>query len=192
LFDISVSYLINDHNHDVDEVLSFIRDFNKAGCNMLRFAFAQPPKDIETETGVIPTKESIFSYIEKLRPVIEAENSPECMTMLVNADDEHDIYNKPRTLPCFARFVYPTIGFDGWLYQCSQSSSPNFHQTALGDLNTENFWDLLYNYEGDQLDNYFKSCSQKLTDSGCRCDRKEHILNEGVIASRVFDDVLKV
>ena len=61
--------------------------------------------------------------------------TPNCSILIVDADQEHDIYNKPRTLPCFARYIFPTVGFfDGWLYNCSQSSAPNFHSSALGDL----------------------------------------------------------
>ena len=36
-------------------------------------------------------------------------------------------------------YLFPTIGFDGWLYNCSQSSAPNFRSTALGDLTKKIF-----------------------------------------------------
>ena len=72
--------------------------------------------------------------------------TPNCSILIVDADQEHDIYNKPRTLPCFARYIFPTVGFDGWLYNCSQSSAPNFHSSALGDL-TKMILELFYNYQ---------------------------------------------
>ena len=104
----------------------------------------------------------------------------------MDADDDYDIYNKPRTVPCFARYIFPTVGFDGWLYNWSQSSAPNFRASALGDLTKSNFWDLYYNYEIENFNKYLLSCSKKINDSGCRCDRKEHVLNQNIIDSKVF------
>ena len=86
-------------------------------------------------------------------------------------------------MPCFARFVYPTVGFDGWLYHCSQSSAPNFRLMALGDLNKYNFWDLFYNYDISRMDEYFDQCGANMKKTGCRCDRKMHILNQNAINS---------
>tara|TARA_B100000242_G_C43009306_1_gene469186 strand:+ start:535 stop:882 length:348 start_codon:yes stop_codon:yes gene_type:complete len=108
------------------------------------------------------------------------------MIIVANPDLDHGIYNKPRTLPCYARYLFPTIGFDGWLYNCSQSSAPNFRSTALGDLTKNDFWDLFYNYDSKNLDSYLSICNKKIADSGCRCDRKEHIVNQSVIDSKVF------
>ena len=108
------------------------------------------------------------------------------MIIVANPDLDHGIYNKPRTLPCYARYLFPTIGFDGWLYNCSQPSAPNFRSTALGDLTKNDFWDLFYNYDSKNLDSYLSICNKKIADSGCRCDRKEHIVNQSVIDSKVF------
>ena len=190
LFDLSATYLINGRNHDVAQVQRFICDFKAAGCNMLRFAFAQPPRGIETADGVVPTADDVRLYGEKLRPVIAAADSAACTTMLVDADSDHDIYDKARTVPCFARFSYPTVGFDGWLYHCSQSSAPNFHGMAIGDLNSDDFWPLLYDYDGERLGDYFSACGLRMNQEGCRCDRKEHVLNARVIASGAFDDLV--
>ena len=108
---------------------------------------------------------------------IEKYKNNECPILFVDADEEYNIFNKAQSLPCFARYVYPTVGFDGWLYNCSQSSAPNFRESALGDLNKNNFWDLFYNYEDKNFKDYFKSCNLKIKNSNCRCDRKEHLLN---------------
>ena len=185
-FDISAAYLVNIHNHDVNEVNHFIDDFQDAGCNLLRFTFPQPPRDIKTEPGVVPTKDEIRSYKRKLDPIINEENNKNCVTMMTDADSQHDIFKKPRTLPCFARFVYPTVGFDGWLYHCSQSSAPNFRPMSLGNLNKYDFWELFYNYDLSKPEEYFKQCGSKMKSTGCRCDRKMHVLNQSVINSSVF------
>ena len=186
IFDMSAAYLVNVHNHDKKEVRRFINHFQDAGCNVLRFTFPQPARGIETEPGVVPSSIEIIKYKKTLSPIINAASSDNCLTMMVDADTDHTIFQKPRTLPCFARFVYPTVGFDGWLYNCSQSSAPNFRLSALGDLNKYDFWDLFYNYDISRKDEYFEQCGAKMKKTGCRCDRKMHVLNQGVIDSLTF------
>lgn len=185
-FDMSAAYLINIHNNEKNEVRQFINDFRDAGCHLLRFTFPQPPRGIITDPGVVPNKDDIKKYKKNLVPIIEQANGEKVVTMLTDADADHDIFFKPRTLPCFARFVYPTVGFDGWLYHCSQSSAPNFRPMALGDLNQNDFWDLFYNYDISDEKLYFQNCSLKMESTGCRCDRKMHLLNTGVIDSSTF------
>ena len=77
----------------------------------------------------------------------------------------------------FCKIHLPDRGYDGWLYNCSQSSAPNFHGTALGDLSQAKFWDLYYDYDASDFKKYFEECSRKLDESGCRCDRKMHLAN---------------
>lgn len=185
-FDLSAAYLVNVNSAKSYDYENFINNFMKAGCNLLRFTFPQQPKGINTEIGVIPSKKEKDYYkkdLEKLK--IRYENS-KCSILIVDADDDHNIYDKPRTIPCFARYVFPTIGFDGWLYNCSQSSAPNFRLSALGDLKINNFWDLYYNYKVEKFNDYLISCSKNINDTGCRCDRKEHILNQQIIDSKIF------
>ncbi len=185
-FDLSAAYLVNINSANVNDYENFINDFMGAGCNVLRFSFPQPPKDIKTEKGVVPTQEEINFYISDLNKLKKKYENENCLIIITNPDGEHDIYNKPRTLPCYARYLFPTVGFDGWLYNCSQSSSPNFRSTALGNLNIDDFWKLFYNYDSQNLDNFMSVCNKKIGNSGCRCDRKEHIVNQSVINSKVF------
>ena len=186
-FDLSAAYLVNIESAKVQDYKNFISDFSKAGCNLLRFTFPQPPKDIKTELGVIPTIEEKEFYKNDIREIIANFEDKYCSIIIVDADQDLNIFNKPRTLPCVARYLFPTVGFDGWLYNCSQSSSPNFRTTGLGDLNKNNFWDLYYNYENKNINNYMKICGTNLTNSGCRCDRKEHLVNQGVESSKIFE-----
>jgi sulfatase maturation enzyme AslB (radical SAM superfamily) len=176
-FDLSAAYLLNVHSAKIDDCKKFIENFIDAGCNLLRFTFPQPPKDIITEKGVVPNPEEKKEYKEKIQELILKYKNDECPIIFVDADEQFNIYNKPQTLPCYARYIYPTVGFDGWLYNCSQSSAPNFRDTALGDLNKEDFWKLYYNYQADDFNNYSKKCNLAIKNSGCRCDRKEHIVN---------------
>jgi MoaA/NifB/PqqE/SkfB family radical SAM enzyme len=185
-FDLSAAYLVNIKSANITDYETFINDFMNAGCNVLRFSFPQPPKDIKTEIGVVPTQEEINIYIAELNKLKKKYENDNCLILIANADSDHNIYNKPRTIPCYARYLFPTVGFDGWLYNCSQSSAPNFRSTALGDLNKDNFWDLFYNYDGNNLNNFLITCNKKISESGCRCDRKEHIVNQSIINSKVF------
>ena len=188
-FDISAAYLINIHNNEVEEINQFLKHFRDEVCsNVIRFTFPQPPKDIPQKKGVVPNPIEKANYVKKLSSFIESSSSEKTNVFIVDADGEHDIFNKPRTNPCFARFIYPTVGYDGWLYHCSQSSSPNFRPMALGDLNKNSFWSLFYDYDENNFTNHLKSCSQKMEETGCRCDRKMHVTNSKVISSNVFDE----
>ena len=137
-FDLSAAYLLNTYSAKNDDIKSFIEEFISAGCNLLRFTFPQPPKDVVTEAGTVPN-ENEKEFKHKVLEIIDEYKNNDCPILFIDADEEHNIFNKAQTLPCYARYVYPTVGFDGWLYNCSQSSAPNFRDTALGDLNKNNF-----------------------------------------------------
>jgi len=185
-FDLSAAYLVNIHSGNTYDYEKFINDFIEAGCNLLRFTFPQQPKDIKTEKGVVPTEKEIVKYKLELEKLKIKYSNNDCSILVIDADSENDIYNKPRTIPCYARYVYPTVGFDGWLYNCSQSSAPNFRNAALGNLNEKNFWDLFYNYDSENFKIFSSNCNSKITNSGCRCDRKEHVVNSSIIESKIF------
>jgi MoaA/NifB/PqqE/SkfB family radical SAM enzyme len=185
-FDLSAAYLVNIHSGNEYDYEKFINEFMDAGCNLIRFTFPQQPKGIKTDEGVIPSESEKNKYkntLEKLK--IKYENS-KCSILIVDADSDHNIYKKPRTIPCYARYIFPTVGFDGWLYNCSQSSSPNFRSAALGNLNIKDFWELYYDYNVSNFKNFMSICSQKINDSGCKCDRKEHVLNQKIIDEKII------
>ena len=180
-FDISASYLVNKFNNGEQEIRKFVNDFKKAGCDLVRFTFPQLPRGKTMgELPTVPNREECIEYKEILLPLVDELNSKDCSVIFVDADSDYDIYRKPRTLPCIARWVYPTVGFDGWLYHCSQSSAPNFRKMALGNLETRNFWDLYYDYNPDKLAEYFYKTEMIMDEVHCRCDRKEHILNQAL------------
>ena len=185
--DLSAAYLINKTNDNLDEIKKFIKDFKNAGCNFLRFSFLQKPKDIQLCDKTLPSLKEQEKIKSKILDYIISQDSPECKVKLIDIDKDEEIYRKKRTVPCFARFIFPTVGYDGWLYNCSQSSAPNFHSTAMGNLAENNFWDLFYKYNISNQKDFFSSCSEKIKKSGCRCDRKMHLANKAIIKSNVFD-----
>lgn len=187
-FDISAAYLLNKFNSSKKEIERFILDFQNAGCNLLRFSFAQPPRGlidqekIDTVPDVYEKNEMMF----ELKNWINNFNNDDCTVLVVDPDKENNIFYKDRTLPCVARFIYPTVGFDGRLYQCSQSAAPNFKDTEIGDLKSTNFWDLYYNYDVTDFIGFFKKSGETIAKTGCRCDRKEHIANTKIAESKLF------
>lgn len=185
-FDLSAAYLVNIHSGNEYDYEKFINEFMDAGCNLIRFTFPQQPKDIITENGVVPTESEKNNYKNALEKLKNKYENSKCSILIVDADADHDIYDKPRTIPCFARYLFPTVGFDGWLYNCSQSSAPNFRSAALGDLNKKDFWDLYYDYDAKDFKGFINTCAKKITNSGCRCDRKEHVLNQKIIDEKII------
>jgi len=190
LFDISAAYLVNNQNWMESEVTGFIEDFKLAGCHLLRFTFPQPPRETPLADGIIPTKSDVSFALSKLTPIVNSSSTEQCRVMIVDADTDHSIFHKPRTNPCFARWIYPTVGYDGWLYHCSQSGSPNFRPMALGDLNKKGFWDLFYDYDVTDFAGYMGACGKVMNETGCRCDRKMHVTNQSVIDTGVFNSNL--
>ena len=176
--DISVSYLVNQFTCSKEEVMKFIADFKAAGVDLIRFSCPQIPRgDVMGENEFVPTQAEYNTYIDGLIKDIEAANDENCRVLVAKNEDK---FLKARTVPCFARFIYPTIGYDGWLYHCSQSSGSNFRSQAFGDLSKSNFWDLLYDYDSKNLDGYFAGCAKKMEENNCRCDRKEHTVNTSI------------
>jgi len=189
-FDISAAYLVNGLNNTNDEIRKFVADFSEAGCNLIRFTFPQLPRGkVAAELPTVPSAGECARYRYRLQPLIEELDNESCRVLFVDADHEHDIFRKARTTPCVARFVYPTVGFDGWLYHCSQSSAPNFRQMALGNLAERRFWDVFYDYDADHLEKYFAECERIMKEVNCRCDRKEHLVNTGIVNSGVFSGI---
>jgi hypothetical protein len=185
LFDMSATYLVCGLNSTEDEIRKFVSDFKGAGCNLIRFTFPQPPRGrVFDRLLQVPNEGECEEYKRTLLPIIEELNDESCKVIFVDADREHAIYQKPRTSPCVARWVYPTIGFDGWLYHCSQSSAPNFRAISLGNLNERGFWDCYYDY--DVGEGYFERLESRMEGVGCRCDRKEHLVNKGVKESGIW------
>lgn len=185
--DVSAAYLVNRYNCEEKEIVKFIKDFTDAGCNLLRFTFAQPPRGkVEKNLDTVPTKDECETYSIILNRIVKEYDSEKCRILLVDADKENNFFRKSRTLPCVARFIYPTVGFDGRLYHCSQSAAPNFKDIDLGNLKDHSFKELYYNYDVGDFKKYFSDLGKKMNKVGCRCDRKEHTVNTKIQKSNLF------
>lgn len=189
--DLSATFLVNSFNCSTEEVRKAIDDLRNTGFDLIRFTFPQAPRGHDAAMDPwIPQREQIDECLERLTPVIEAENGEKCQVLILDLDSDYDIYRKPRTLPCFARFVFPSIGFDGYLSHCSESAAPHFRKLALGNLATRDFWDLFYDYDAGALSEYLKNAGELMQKSNCKCDRKEHVVNDALVRSGAFSDVV--
>ena len=144
------------------------------------YVCAAPKGKVEENLDTVPTKEECEQYTNLLNNIVENEDSESCKILFIDADKENDLFRKPRTLPCVARFIYPAVGFDGRLYHCSQSAAPNFKEIELGNLKDKSFKELYYNYDISDFKTYFANLNKKMNKVGCRCDRKEHIVNQKI------------
>ncbi|MFC1705708.1 sugar phosphate nucleotidyltransferase [Planctomycetota bacterium] len=185
--DISATYLVSGMNNSEEEIAKAIRELREAGADLVRFTFPQKPRGYSTELApYIPERDAVESDMKRLRPLIEAENSDQCQVLIMDLDANPAARN-PRTLPCFARFVFPSIGFDGWLSHCSESAAPHFRQLAIGDLNRRDFWDIFYEYDAERFGQYLAGAAEKMNRLKCKCDRKEHVVNARLGESGEFD-----
>ena len=173
--DIGTNYLITNVNNKNSEIEKAIQDFLNNGSSLVRFSFPQLPRGKQKEVGtIIPDLSDRKEIAPRVSKIIEKFKSHN----IFFSDPETSLgIDGARTLPCFSRFIYPAVGYDGNLYHCSQSASPVFDDMKLGDLVEKNFWELYYNYNPDKLEDMLQSQHQLMKKNDCRCDRKEHVTN---------------
>ena len=151
---VNVNYLITHTNNHLSGMLSMYDDCMKAGATAVRYSVAQHPKFATYSTA--PVDEVQFKVLQALDHAVV-----------------YDEYRDERqAVPCWARWLYPTISFDGHLARCSETSSPTWDSIRLGDLADRSFWDLYYDYSSNDTD--------KIAQANCMCDRKLAITNERI------------
>jgi MoaA/NifB/PqqE/SkfB family radical SAM enzyme len=176
--DLSVSYLITRLNNDSAEIKRAIRDISAAGADLIRFTFPQVPRGMESEAGsIIPSREEARQIFDRVAPMIRAMSTERTRTLILDMDAKFNVVPR-RVLPCVARFVFPAVGFDGFLYHCSQSAAPQFRALALGNLEERDFWDAYYDYDVEDFWNTMhREAYSVMKRLDCRCDRKEQCVN---------------
>ncbi|MBN2752890.1 MAG: radical SAM protein [Rhodospirillaceae bacterium] len=175
--DMAANYLLTRVNSDTKTVEQGLRDIIDTGVDVIRFSFPQLPRGSESVDGtVIPNRAEIEEIYQRLKPVIDDHTSDKTNVVLLDVDGE-SAFTERRTLPCFARFIYPAISYDGYLSNCSQSGAPHFRDMSLGNLQEVDFWDAFYNYDTEDIWLTYELQHTKITKNDCRCDRKEHTVN---------------
>lgn len=176
--DVSSNYLVTNVNCSRDEVSKGIENLIDAGVDSIRFSFPQLPRGIDKHEGtIIPNREQVKKIYSDIKPVIDRYKNCKTKVILIDYDAENQI-NESRTLPCFSRFIYPAISYDGYLSNCSQSAATHFKDMSLGNLQNIDFWDAFYDYDENDIFNFMKKEFEKMIKNDCRCDRKEHTVNQ--------------
>ena len=171
--DINTTYLLTTSNSSIEEVSRSIDDLSSLGVNTLRFSFPQVPRNYDyNQNGNIFVMDR-KNLIDKIEELISSKKNISTSVSIVDPDTKYNI-DQLRAIPCYARFAHPAIGLDGYLYHCSESSSPDFHDQSLGNLKDTNFWDLYYSYNKDEVEKSFKLMEK----NKCMCDRKLFIVNK--------------
>ncbi len=181
--DIAANYLITRVNCSSKEITDGIENLISAGVDAIRFSFPQLPRGTETVDGTImPTRAEVEEIYNRILPIVESYKSASTNVILMDYDRDNQI-DLRRTLPCFARFIYPAISYDGYLSNCSQSGAAHFKNMALGNLQHRDFWDAFYDYDASDFWGFLDRQHDKMIANDCRCDRKEHTTN------RMFRDL---
>ena len=178
---IGATYLVTSANNSGKEIKESIKICDEIGIETLRFSMPQTPRGytLADEEDIIIKEKT--KEIERISNIISETKSQNCVVNAVDPDKDFKI-DKARYLPCFARFVHPAIGFDGQLYHCSESSSPNFSSMSLGNLEERGFWESYYDYDLEKI----KDAFSEMETNACVCDRKLFIVNKNISESKSF------
>ena len=179
---IGATYLVTSANNSNDEIKESIKICDEIGVETLRFSMPQIPRgyNLTDEEDIIIKEKS--AEIKRISDVVSDTKTNNCVVSAVDPDKDFKI-DKRRYLPCFARFVHPAIGFDGQLYHCSESSSPNFSSMSLGNLENKGFWESYYDYDLEKI----KDAFVEMEKNDCMCDRKLFIVNKNINQSKNFN-----
>jgi MoaA/NifB/PqqE/SkfB family radical SAM enzyme len=151
LLQINVNYLVNQWNNDAEGFKQMYNDVMSVGADVVRFSVAQQPHF--GESSVVP--ESIdWTLVQGLSGV----------QIYPQWQDEAQV------VPCWARWLFPAVSYDGWLARCSETASPTWDETRLGSLHDHSFWDLYYDY--------CNFSTKLLKAAQCQCDRKQMWANQ--------------
>ena len=182
VIDINTTYLLTVHNCSLEEISKSIEDLQSLEVDTLRFSFPQVPRkyDYKQKTNIFIENRS--ELIKEIKNLIKKKQNNKTFVSIVDPDSKYEI-NELRAIPCYARFAHPAIGLDGYLYHCSESSSPDFHDQSLGNLKDKNFWELYYSYNKENVEKDFKLMAK----NGCMCDRKLFIVNREFQKTGILD-----
>tara|TARA_A100001015_G_C15005436_1_gene720429 strand:- start:65 stop:1195 length:1131 start_codon:yes stop_codon:yes gene_type:complete len=183
VIDINTTYLLTKYNCGLDEISASINSLSDLGVDTLRFSFPQVPRKYDYNQKGNIFIEDRKTLIYEINNLIEKKKTNKTFISIVDPDTLYNI-NELRALPCYARFAHPAIGLDGYLYHCSESSSPDFHDQSLGNLKNNNFWDLYYSYDKETVEKSFKLMKK----NKCMCDRKLFIVNREIQKTGLLEE----
>ncbi len=164
-FKLIATYLITEHNALVEEIQAFVEDMFGLGVDHLRLSEPIKPVMGSEDRSSVTFPEVSTQTSSRIREFVESLRAD-------HPDKIHylDFPATPlRVLPCYARWMVPTIGYDGFLYPCCLTASDQFSRLRLADLRSTPFWRA---YRADaRLDH---------RSANCQCDRKSVCINSAV------------
>lgn len=159
---IRATYLLTNENSG-DSVDSFIKIFSDIGVDTIRFSVPIYPKMGNQDRKTI--HEEISE--KKLKEL-------EDFFLNIKKENEKIVYldfpsSSERVLPCFTRHIFPTIGYEGYLYPCCSVASKEFEILRIADLKEQSFWESFYKIK------YLDYIS-----ANCQCDRNSSETNKEI------------
>lgn len=163
LLKVRATSLITGQNATLDEVTRCMDDFVALGIDSLRFSVPIVARMAERdERGRFPqVAPADLAAIER---EIAARNAHDHRIVFQRFDA-----NTRRTLPCYTRWLMPTIGYDGYLYPCCLVATAEFASLRIGDLKAADFWST-----------YHSERSLPYAHANCQCERKAEGINRSV------------
>lgn len=156
------TYLLLDGNTDPAEIRTFARVLlGDIGFDLVRFSEPYVPNRFATGAE-FPSAGA--DHLARARECIAALQEEYGGKVTLLEFTRHD-----RCLPCVTRWLQPVIGYDGYLYPCSQTSVPDFAELRVGDLATSGFWEA-----------YSRVRSLDPGRAACLCDRKGFEINSAL------------
>lgn len=157
---IRATYLLTNRNCD-NQIFDFVKTFSEIGVDTIRFSlpiFPTMGKQNRNSIYEIISKKNLDSFKIKIKELAEEFEE----VIYLDFDSE-----QKKFLPCYTRYIFPSIGYDGYLYPCCLTSSNEFKNLRIADLKKENFWD-----------SYFKQEKLDYCKANCQCDRNSREVNK--------------
>ena len=162
---VRVTYLLTEENCD-QQVVDFIKHFREACVHTIRFSVPILPTMGSQERRSDFPKVSVYNLklFEDRLAKMQEDNDDDLVYLKFDG-------NTHRVLPCWSRWLLPTIGYDGHLYPCCLVASKEFESLRIADLTKESFWD-----------SYYRQVDLDHGGANCQCDRKAAEIHKTVNA----------
>lgn len=160
---VRATYLLTNENCD-QQVLDFIEQFRELCVHTMRFSVPiLPTMGLQERVSEFP-KVSVHDLadFEQRFHAMEREDRNDLVYLEFGG-------NTKKTLPCWSRWLLPTVGYDGHLYPCCLVASQEFEALRIADLTKEKFWD-----------SYYKQVALDFHGTNCQCDRKAAEIHQAV------------
>ncbi len=164
---IIVTYLLQEANANTRDIIEAIRWCRDLGVPFIRFSTPQVQYQSNGRSDYSTATQAQLGEAEEIILECQTAMAPRPQIILLPINPRRPIVppSEDKSYCCHSRWLFPAVGFDGFLYTCCQVASVEFKGLRIADLNTSSFWDAYYRYQypGDAL---------LPARFPCQCDRK--------------------